>query len=217
MLDIENLTFGWHSILFRDVHASLNAGDLVWLRGENATGKTTLLKIMSGMIPHFSRGHILEGDVRIHNLSILKNPPKTFFPRIAYLSSMNPEFYLLNKNLKQEISLVRAMLPDMIILPRYKQFCSFFPIFESLVQKPFQTMNPFEVRMALLAVFYIQNARLYFMDEILTGISKEGYDLWICFLQQLQREGCVVVLASHEPFSEKAIIWRIQDQTLITD
>ena len=111
MLEIENLTFGWNEILLKHVHARLNSGDLVWLQGENGCGKTTLLKIMSGMIPHFSQGRVLQGDIRIKKRSLLKNPPKTFFPIIAYLPAINSEFYLLNTTLEQEMSLIRAMQP----------------------------------------------------------------------------------------------------------
>ena len=77
-------------------------------------------------------------------------------------------------------------------------------------------MNPVEIRLALLTIFYIQNARFYFMDEILTGVINESYSRWIRFLHQLQEEKCAVVLASHEPFSKKAVVWKLQDQKLIS-
>jgi len=215
MLEIKNLTFGWRDSLLQNVNACFNAGEMVRLHGENGCGKTTLLKIMAGMIPHFSRGQILKGDVWIDQVSLLSNPPKTFYPQIAYLPSNNPEFYLFNNNLKEEIRLVEAMRPDSKISDRFSRICSFFPELQTLFEQPFLEMSPFEIRLSLLVVFFLQKAEYFLMDEILTGFSTEERERWIQFLLHLQQEGCAIILASHESFSKTTTVWEIQNQGLI--
>ena len=45
--------------LFEDFNVVIERGDFVWLTGRNGIGKTTLLKILAGILP------VREGDVRI--------------------------------------------------------------------------------------------------------------------------------------------------------
>ena len=50
-ISIENLTmFRGERTLFSDVSASIKNGDVLWIRGDNGIGKTTLLRALSGLL-----------------------------------------------------------------------------------------------------------------------------------------------------------------------
>ncbi|MBN2092402.1 ATP-binding cassette domain-containing protein, partial [candidate division KSB1 bacterium] len=81
LLSIENLTFAWlNETLFENISMKVGTGQIIVLKGENGCGKSTFLQIMAGMIPHFSRGRILKGDVLLENQSIIHSTPSAFFP-----------------------------------------------------------------------------------------------------------------------------------------
>jgi len=97
MLTIENLFFAWDKqYLFENLSCQFNEMEIIQLRGENGAGKTTLLQLISGMIPHFNRGSVLKGDILLNGESVIKHSPKTFFPRIAFIPSINDSVDLLS-------------------------------------------------------------------------------------------------------------------------
>lgn len=57
----------------KDISFSVNPGELILITGESGCGKTTLLRIINGIIPEFYYGKI-EGDVLYDNKSILHFP-----------------------------------------------------------------------------------------------------------------------------------------------
>ncbi|NMO96069.1 ribosomal protection-like ABC-F family protein [Paenibacillus lemnae] len=59
LLRAEGMTFGYgHRVLFEDLDLQVNRGDRLAVRGPNGTGKTTLLKLLMGML-HPSQGRIV--------------------------------------------------------------------------------------------------------------------------------------------------------------
>jgi len=84
IIEIQSLNFSYNSqFALRDVNLSVNHGDFVAMIGPNGGGKTTLLKLMLGLLKANS------GDVRIFN-----KPPKDVSHRIGYV----PQDVHINKN-----------------------------------------------------------------------------------------------------------------------
>ncbi|CAB1061380.1 Zinc ABC transporter, ATP-binding protein ZnuC [Olavius sp. associated proteobacterium Delta 1] len=84
IIEIQNLNFSYNSqSVLRDVHLSVRHGDFVAMIGPNGGGKTTLLKLMLGLLTADS------GAVRIFN-----KPPPDVSHRIGYV----PQDVHINKN-----------------------------------------------------------------------------------------------------------------------
>ena len=84
IIDIQNLNFSYNGLpILIGVNLSLQAGDFMVMIGPNGGGKTTLLKLMLGL---------LEADSGI--VRIFGKPPKGVSHRIGYV----PQDVLINKN-----------------------------------------------------------------------------------------------------------------------
>jgi zinc transport system ATP-binding protein len=84
IIKIQNLNFSYNNqFALRDVNLSVNHGDFVAMIGPNGGGKTTLLKLMLGLLKANS------GDVRIFN-----RPPQDVSHRIGYV----PQDVHINKD-----------------------------------------------------------------------------------------------------------------------
>ena len=84
IIEVRNLEFSYHGEpVLRDVNLSVNPGDFIAMIGPNGGGKTTMLKLMLGLLRADS------GDLRIFN-----KPPQEVSYRIGYV----PQDVHINKN-----------------------------------------------------------------------------------------------------------------------
>lgn len=67
IINIENVTFGYKGAdekLLNNVSLSINEGEMILLCGASGSGKTTIIRLINGLIPHYYNG-VLEGDVTV--------------------------------------------------------------------------------------------------------------------------------------------------------
>ncbi len=217
LLSIQNLSFGWREeVLLDRVNTQLDFGDMVILQGENGCGKTTLIKLITGMIPHFSRGKILEGDILIDGRSIIDNPPKSFFPDIAYVPSRNIDFFLLNSNLDEEMALIESVLEkdQGHVRQRKLDLFAFFPGLKDLWKRSFNTFSEHQKVLALTGIYYLQDARLYLLDEFMNVVVDNQINRWRTFFAHLLKQGKGIILTTHQSIPWTTSVWMIQDKML---
>ena len=200
LIKVENLSFGWQALLFDSVNCRLDEGQAVWLKGENGSGKTSFLKCLCGMIPHFERGKHLSGDVKISGHSVFENPPRFFFPQIAFINLSALDLFLFTSSLHEETVIASSFtgFEYESCLRKLIFFQEFFHLPEKWQYTPFSNMDVQDKCLALLAVFYTQQAKIYLLDEILKVFPPEKRQTWNAWLRHLKSEGACAVIASHE-------------------
>jgi len=218
LLSIRNLTFGWNKTsLFENITCDLHDGEISQLKGENGTGKSTLLQLIAGMFPHFSRGEILQGDILIDEKSIFQEPPKKFFPFIAIIPGTYLDFFLFTETLAQEIIITCAIakLPAKVAEHRIEEFAAFFPTIKDLHDVPFNIMNFDQKALALTLIFYLQKPRIFLFDEIINPSSAHSIQQWMSFFNYLGSQQCAVIFVNHQHPIQKCPCWILKNKTLI--
>ncbi len=95
--DHVGLRYAGAKSVFEDVSFTLSRGDAVLLQGENGSGKSSVLKMIAGLISPTS------GDITYDGKSFFKVNRHALYQQICYL---NQEELLLNEELKDYISIV---------------------------------------------------------------------------------------------------------------
>jgi len=219
-IELKQLTFGWRQHpLFERIDAFLPGGEMVLLRGENGSGKTTLLKLMAGMIPHFSRGRCLSGDILLNGGSLVRQPPKSFFPLIAWVPSRHLDFYLLNTTLSEEILLIKTVLSGETeaVEQRRIHFQSLFPEIGALMNVPVQDLQARQKMLCLLAVYFLQGAGLWLLDEPFRFLQESDIPRLERFFGLLQKKNGIIVASTHRGFESDRPVWQLQGGRLIRD
>ncbi|OQX95287.1 hypothetical protein B6I21_06220 [candidate division KSB1 bacterium 4572_119] len=217
MLKIDNFTFGWdEKTLLENVSLELKPSDIVRLVGENGVGKTTLLHLIAGLIPHFSKGEIFRGDIYFNEKSVAKNPPRCFFPKIALIPSSHIELFLLNENLNQELiftaSILKMTTAELGI--RIESFSSFFTEINEIRNINFLNLSGRQKALALTAIYFIQGAELFLFDDVFSFLIKHEAGSWKKFIAYLADQGKSVILIDNQT-SINSKLWKMKNKTVL--
>ena len=60
--------------ILSDINLTIKDGEFVLICGESGCGKTTLTKLINGLIPHFLKDAVLEGNVFVEEKKIADTP-----------------------------------------------------------------------------------------------------------------------------------------------
>ena len=87
IIEIRNLTFtypGAEHATLKDVNLTVERGDFLAVVGNNGCGKSTLCKVLNGLIPHFIMGD-MEGSVRVDGADTLETDIGGLARRAGYV------------------------------------------------------------------------------------------------------------------------------------
>jgi heme exporter protein A len=190
LLSAKNLTcIREDRLLFDELSFDINAGDIVQVEGPNGSGKTSLLRILSGLSQPY------DGKVFYRNQSI-ESCREEFHLNLLYcghLAGIKGEM-TAQENLAFNIAL-HGDNP-------YNQLHSLTKVnlngFEDSLASH---LSAGQHRRIALARLYQSVAPIWILDEPFTAIDKQGVaDLEQLLLQHAQRGGCVV-LTTHQDLS----------------
>ena len=78
MIELRDIGFGYpdsgERVVLRHVDLTIDEGELVVVSGRTGVGKSTLLGVVTGLVPRFSGGS-LSGDLLVDGRSIVRQPP----------------------------------------------------------------------------------------------------------------------------------------------
>ena len=87
IIKIEDLSYtypGAEAPTLSHINLDIEAGDFLAVVGNNGCGKSTLCKILNGLIPHFITGK-LEGKVSVDNIDTQETDISTLARKVGYV------------------------------------------------------------------------------------------------------------------------------------
>lgn len=183
--------FGNQTIL-EDINLHIHCKQLTAVIGRNGAGKSTLIKAILGEIKH--EGSISFKDIRNNefadlkigyvpqNLNIAKNTPTSVYDLFASYISNVPVFLTKKKKL-------------------YENIKSRLKIFEAqdLIDKAVCDLSGGELQRVLLSVAITPVPNLLLLDEPVSGIDRNGMELFYKNIQKLKEEyDLAIILISHD-------------------
>ncbi|SHI03781.1 ABC transporter ATP-binding protein [Ferrimonas marina] len=189
-------------LLFRIPQLSVSAGEAIWLKGKNGTGKTTLLKTLSGLIKP-SRGQVRLGDNKVE------------LGQIVYLHQ-SP--YLFDRTVIENLrfGLKHRRLTSVAKEERVRKALQLAHL-EHLQDRPAQVLSGGERQRLALARAWVLDPQFLLLDEPTANLDPESIELITQMVIELNAQGCGVVLVSHQHTELTALcrqVWTLQDQQL---
>lgn len=187
LLEVKNLTISYKKSVFQkaqpilqDFSLTVYHGDIIAIVGDNGTGKTTLLKIIAGLIPNFSGS--------IQKTKKLSYVPEQCNP-MPFLTASDFLWYASKiAGIKNPQSSIEEHLAVVNLLPHKN--------------KKIKTFSKGMRQRLCIAHALLSKAELLLLDEPFSGLDRESKEIVerLCFEENQHR---TILYTSHERPADK--------------
>ncbi|WFB47368.1 cytochrome c biogenesis heme-transporting ATPase CcmA [Vibrio coralliilyticus] len=190
MLEVSQLTaIRDERILFESLSFTINSGELVQIEGRNGTGKTTLLRIVTGLGDRDSgeivwNGENIESNRDAYHQDLLFLGHQTGVKR-ELTAYENLRFYL---NIHSRNPVVKETIYSALMKV-------------GLVGRedvPVAQLSAGQQRRVALARLWLSDHKLWILDEPLTAIDKQGVKVLESLFLSHAEDGGIVILTTHQ-------------------
>lgn len=199
MFKIENKSFGYIKGKYdlKNINLNISSGEVILLCGESGCGKTTITRILNGLIPHFYNGHENGvayfknnniADIEIYKLaenigSVFQNPKTQFFN-----VDTTSEIVFGCENLGYSVSDIEE---------RFKQVTSDYKIHNIIDRSIFKLSGGEKQKIACASVSAV-NPDIIILDEPSSNLDYKSSWEFENIIQEWKNQGKTVVIAEQQ-------------------
>lgn len=199
IINLSHISYNYEEVsALNDISLEIYAGELIFFTGPNGCGKSTLFKLLNGLI------FPTKGEYYFDNKKIDKNTlqnnifAKNFHKRIGYIFQ-NPDVQLFNATVYDEIAFgPRQMnLNEEIIHQRINELLIYLNI-QHLQDRPPYHLSGGEQKKVALAAILALNPDILMIDEPLNGLDNKTRQWFKDFLIDFIKANKTILISTHE-------------------
>lgn len=180
----------------KDVNLTIHKGECVLLCGKSGCGKTTITKLINGLIPYCETGE-KTGEVLVLGKPVEEQP---LYELSKVVSSVfqNPKSQFFNVEPESELAfaLENENMPGEQITQRIEQVVQELGI-ESLMHKNLFQMSGGEKQMIAIGSAYAADPEIIVLDEPSANLDIETIKVLTGILEKIKAAGKTIVIAEH--------------------
>ena len=181
-----------NKLLFKNLNFTLFNKELLHIKGANGSGKTSLLKIISGLLKPIS------GSIKFNkkNINISKDE---YFKQFEYIGHENAikSALTVKENLNFYLKIKKSL--------DKKNFENAVKIFnlKNLLDIKIENLSSGEKRRISLSKLILSNSKMWFLDEPTNGLDKKNTSIFFKILKQHLKSNGLAIIASHDEIKIK--------------
>ncbi len=214
MMRLDHVTFAYgddEPLVLRDVDLRLDEGELVLVTGRTGVGKSTLLGLLTGLVPRFTGG-ILTGDVTLDGESIVRTPPRERAHQIGVVGQ-DPAAGFVTDTVEQELAygMEQLGLPADTMRRRVEEALDLLGIAD-LRDRDLRTLSGGQQQRVALGSVLTMHPRVLVLDEPTSALDPTAAEDVLATITRLVHDlGLTVVLAEHRlervvPFADRVLL-----------
>ncbi len=212
MINLKNVSFSYAGSEWergiRNINLSVGEGEVVLLCGESGCGKTTVTRLINGLIPHYYEGQmsgeVLIGEQKIHELPLHETS------RLVGSVFQNPRSQFFSVSTTSEIAFgcenMALTVPE--IFRRIDQTVKEFKI-ESLMNRSIFKLSGGEKQKIACASVAACDPPILVLDEPSSNLDTDAVEELRRIIEIWKRKGKTIIIAEHRLYYLRELIDRV--------
>lgn len=191
-----------------NVNLKIQAGECVLFCGRSGCGKTTITRLINGLIPNFYEGE-LQGKVFLNGQDIKEIPMYKMSEMIgSVFQSPKAQFFNVDTDSEIAFGVENLSLPQEKIEERVNHAVSALNI-EGIMGKNVLELSGGEKQKVAIASIYAMSPQVYVMDEPSSNLDMDAIEELKKILKYLKEMGKTIIIAEHRVYYLKDIVDRV--------
>lgn len=200
MIEFQDVTFTYQEATtpqLRDVDLIIPEGELALVVGATGTGKSTLLGLINGLVPHFTGGR-LQGSVRVAGRSTAEFPPREMADVVGMVRQ-DPAAGFVTDLVEDELAYTMESLgiPADVMRRRVEETLDLLGL-ERLRDRPLRTLSGGERQRVAIGSVLTAHPQVLVLDEPTSALDPQAAEEVLAAIQRLVHDlGLTVVMSEH--------------------
>ena len=192
MIELKDISKTYYGkVIFEDVNLKIKEGEVTAFVGHNGSGKSTMLKAISGLV-RIDRGEIIY-DRNYRFFYVPEKFPVINLSAIDFLNHMAEIDGIYSKNERMER--IHALAKDFYM--------------ENMLDKPIKNLSKGTLQKIGVIQALMSDPEVLVLDEPLSGQDIDSQEVFIKKIENLKKQGKIILLAAHEPELIRALADRV--------
>ena len=199
MITIDNVSFGYSSEkdTLKNINLHVEAGECILLCGKSGCGKTTVTKLVNGLIPHFAENGRLEGQVFAAGMEVANTELYELSKKIGSVFQ-NPKSQFFNLDSDAELAFGLENIGAQPEYMRKRLQATVYELqIERLTRRGIFTMSGGEKQALAFGSVYAMNPDIYVLDEPTANLDQDAVAILRRQLGEIKRQGKTILIAEH--------------------
>ncbi len=216
MIRFENFSFRYEEsedFTLKDIDLTVETGEFILLTGRSGCGKTTLIRSLNGLIPHFYPGEI-KGTLSLDGQSLLKMNPSQLAGQIGTVfQDPRSQFFMTDTTRELAFGCENMGFSREETVDRIVKAASDLDLGTYLNRSIFDLSSGEKQQIAIGSVYALQ-PKVYIFDEPSANLDYEATKRLAETMKRLKQDGYTILVVEHRFYYVRDLIDRailIQD------